>query len=227
MTHTLPAAVLFDMDGTIVDTEPYWLRAERELVGSFGQSWTTQDGFALVGSGLALSAQFLQKRGVDLHEDDIIDRLTARVLQQAMEHIPWRPGAVELLRALNEAQIPTALVTMSMRPLAEHIATSLDFTAFQAIVTGGDVENPKPHPEPYLRAAETLNVQITDCLAIEDSPPGLASATASGAAVVGVPAHVPLTESPTYTLWDTLAGRSIADLTNIFLGRTVTGSVQA
>ena len=215
------------MDGTIVDTEPYWLTAERELVGSFGQTWTTQDGFALVGCGLGVSAQFLQKRGVDLHEDDIIDRLTARVLEQAIEHIPWRPGAVELLSALHEAQIPTALVTMSMRPLAEHVATHLDFTPFQAIVTGGDVENPKPHPEPYLRAAEALNVQITDCLAIEDSEPGLASATASGAVVIGVPAHVPLTESPAYTLWDTLAGRSIADLTEVFLARAATGGVQA
>ena len=216
VTSPAPAAVLWDMDGTLVDTEPYWMTAERELVTSHGGAWSAEDGLLLVGSGLQHSASVLQGRGVALDETEIIDHLTERVLDQARHAIPWRPGARELLLELRTAGILVALVTMSMRPLAEHIAEAFDPPMFDAIVTGGDVEHAKPHPQAYLRAAELLGVDPRDCLAIEDSRPGLASATASGAVVIGVPAHVDLPESASYTLWPTLAGRTAADLADLF-----------
>lgn len=212
----MPAAVLWDMDGTLVDTEPYWMSAEQELVVSYGGSWTAEDGLTLVGAGLRHSAAILRGRGVELSEDEIIEHLTERVLEQTRVAIPWQPGAQELLVALHDDGIPAALVTMSMRPLARYIADSFDFPAFATIVTGGDVSHAKPHPEPYLRAARILGVEPEDCLAIEDSVPGLASATASGAVVIGVPAHIPLQESPAYTLWPTLAGKTVADLASVF-----------
>lgn len=214
------------MDGTLVDTEPYWLAAERALVESFGGTWSERDGFALVGAGLKHTAGALKDKGVDLTHDDIIDRLTGQVLDQAKTVMPWRPGAVELLRALHDKGIPMALVTMSMRPLAEYVATGLDFAPFQAIVTGGDVANAKPHPEPYLRAAELLQVKAGDCVAIEDSVPGLTSATASGAVTIGVPAHVLLPPSESYTLWPTLTGRTLKDLADVFTAERVTSGVQ-
>ena len=212
MTSQLPAAVLWDMDGTLVDTEPYWMAAEGELVASFGGSWSAEDGLKLVGSGMWKSAAIIRGKGVDLPEQEIIDLLTARVLAQSEETIPWRPGALELLLALREAGIRTALVTMSMRPLAEHIANAFDHPLFDVIVTGEDVRNPKPDPEPYTRAAMLLGVDVGDCIAIEDSVPGLASATAAGAVVLGIPAHVDLPESTAHTLWPTLAGRGVEDL---------------
>ena len=219
VTAHFPAAVLFDMDGTLVDTEPYWMTAERELVFAYGGTWTTEDGLTLVGQGLENSAAVLQSRGVDLTTEKIIGHLTERVLAQAKDHIPWRPGALELIASLREAGIPLALVTMSMRPLAEHVVHASEEPLFDLIVSGGDVVNPKPHPEPYLLAAELLGVEITQCVAIEDSIPGLASAVASGATVIGVPAHIELLPSDDYTLWPTLAGRTFGDIHDLATSR--------
>lgn len=209
------------MDGTLVDTEPYWMVAERELVNSHGGKWTADDGLALVGQGLEHTARVMQSRGVDLPVHEIIDRLTERVLAQTTAKLPWRPGALELLLATREAGIPTALVTMSMKPLAQHIAGSASQPLFDVSVTGDDVEHPKPHPEPYERAARLLGVDIGACIAIEDSVPGLASATSAGAVTIGVPAHVDLPEGPGHTIWPTLAGRTVDDLVELFRSRSI------
>jgi HAD superfamily hydrolase (TIGR01509 family) len=207
------------MDGTLVDTEPYWMDAETALVASFGGVWTREDGMQLVGNGLERSAEILRARGVDLPVPEIIDRLTHSVLARTLKDIPWRPGALDLLHELRTAGIPTALVTMSMRPLAAHIAFALERPLFDVVVTGEDVSRPKPDPEAYLQAAGLLGVGPGDCIAIEDSVPGLASATAAGAVVIGVPAHLELPESEQYTLWPTLAGRSLQDLVDLHRGR--------
>jgi HAD superfamily hydrolase (TIGR01509 family) len=204
------------MDGTIVDTEPYWMRAETLLVESFGGTWSHEDAIALVGQGLWHSARLLQARGVALTEDEIIQSLTRSVMEQIRVAVPWRPGAMELLAELRDAGIPTALVTMSLRSLAELVVESMSFPAFDAIVSGDDVTHAKPHPEPYLRGAELLGVAITDCVALEDSEPGLASAVASGAVSIGVPHMVPIPESDGHTLWPTLAGRTLDDLSGVF-----------
>ncbi|WP_309620148.1 HAD family phosphatase [Salinibacterium sp.] len=217
MTHTTPAAVLWDMDGTLVNTEPYWISAETELIESFGGTWTHDEALELVGSGLWRSAQVMQAKGVALTEVEIIDNLTDRVLEQLVEFgIPWRPGARELLSELRETGIPTALVTMSVSRMAHHVADRLGFVGFDAVVSGDDVTHSKPHPEAYLRSAELLGVDITRCLAIEDSPPGIASANAAGAVVVGVPFMIALDGSPADALWPTLAKRTVNDLCAVF-----------
>jgi len=212
VSEQLPAAVLWDLDGTLVDTEPYWLIAEVELVRSFGGVWTMEDGLKLVGSGLWRSAQALQSHGVELPEDEIIQWLTTRVLEQLEDSVPWRPGARELLAELKAAGIPAALVTMSISRMAERVAAALPEGTFRVLVTGDRVANSKPHPEPYLRAAELLGVRAASCVAIEDSLPGLASAESAGAVTIGVPFHVDLPEGPARTLWPTLEGRTLADL---------------
>ena len=206
------------MDGTLVNTEPYWIAAETELIESFGGSWSHEEALALVGSGLWRTAQIMQTKGVTLTDVEIIDNLTDRVLEQLVEFgIPWRPGARELLIGLREARIPTALVTMSVGRMAHHVADRLGFVGFDAVVSGDDVTNSKPHPESYLRGAKLLGVDITHCLAIEDSPPGIASASAAGAVVIGVPFMVDINDSPADTFWPTLDGRTVPDLLAAFL----------
>lgn len=213
----IPAAVLWDMDGTLVDTEPYWMVAETELVASFGGVWTHADCMLMVGSGLWASATILQDRGVEMDADDIVQWLTTRVQDQLTEHgVPWRPGARELLAELKSAGIPMALVTMSVERMARQIVDLIDFAAFDTIVAGDMVTHSKPHPEAYLTAAAFLGVNPEHCVAVEDSAPGVAAAVASGAVVIGVPHQIALPESVLYTLWPSLAGRSVAGLTELF-----------
>ena len=208
------------MDGTLVDTERYWMAAEEELVESFGGRWTHEDALGLVGSGLWDAARVFQAAGVDLDADTIVQRLTARVKEQLVEHgVPWRPGARELLEALREASVPTALVTMSIRTMADEVVNAIPFRAFDAIITGDSVEHAKPHPEPYLAAAHELGVDIRDCVAIEDSPAGLTSAWSAGAVAVGVPNFLSLDEAPAHVLWSTLAGKSVADVSELLAVR--------
>ncbi|WP_435736104.1 HAD family phosphatase [Cellulosimicrobium sp. PMB13] len=193
----LPAAVLWDMDGTLVDTEPYWIAAEHELVDAHGGTWTHEDAMSLVGNPLLTSAQILRERGgVDLPVEEIVQFLIGRVIDQVRVKVPWQPGARELLASLREAGVPCALVTMSYRELAEPVAALAPADAFQVLVCGDEVERGKPDPEPYLLAAERLGVDVTRCVAIEDSPAGIASALASGAATLGVEAVVPVRPAP-------------------------------
>ena len=204
------------MDGTLVDTERYWMAAEEELVEAFGGTWTHDDALALVGSGLWEAAAVFQAKGVDLEADAIVARLTARVREQLTEHgVPWRPGARELLEALREASVPTALVTMSIRSMADDIIAAIPFPAFDVVVTGDAVEHAKPHPQPYLLAAEQLGVDIADCIALEDSPAGLTSAHAAGAIAIGVPNILSLDDTPSSAIWPTLAGATVADLATL------------
>lgn len=214
---SLPAAVLWDMDGTIVDTEPYWMLAQIELVAEFGGAWTHDDAMLMVGSGLWDSAVILQSRGVALSADAIVARLTDRVQEQLAEHgIPWRPGSRELLHDVKAAGVPTALVTMSVERMARQIIDLIDFAAFDVVVAGDMVANSKPSPDPYLLAAERLGVDPKDCIAIEDSVPGVASAVDAGTITIAVPHQIALPESNLYTLWPTLSGRSLEDLKVLF-----------
>lgn len=216
MTHALPAAVLWDMDGTLVNTEPYWISAETELIESYGGSWTHEEALQLVGSGLFNSAEIIRAKGVDLPHQEIIDRLTDRVMQQLVEFgIPWRPGARELLVDLKENGVPTALVTMSISRMAHHVADHLGFVGFDAVVAGDDVTESKPHPEPYLRGAELLGVDPAECVSIEDSEPGIRSAVAAGTVTIGVPFMVDLPDDVAHVLWPTLDGRTTADLAGL------------
>ena len=213
MTPALPAAVLWDMDGTLVDTEPYWMAAETPLVESFGGTWSHEQGLALVGLGLEDSARILQGAGVCMSTDAIVDHLTGEVMRQLSETgVPFRPGARELLAGLRAAGVKTALVTMSMRRMAQTVVDLIDFDAFDIIVAGDDVARPKPYPDPYLQACEVLGVSPDEVVAIEDSPNGLRSAVASGAAVVGVPLMVSLTGAGAHAVWDTLDGRTADDV---------------
>nr|WP_109209517.1 HAD family phosphatase [Microbacterium ureisolvens] len=201
------------MDGTLVDTEPYWMAAETPLIESFGGTWSHEQALGLVGLGLEDSARILQGTGVRMTTDAIVDHLTDDVMRQLADTgVPFRPGARELLAGLRAAGIKTGLVTMSMRRMAQTVVDLIDFDAFDVVVAGDDVTRPKPFPDPYLQACEALGVTPEETVAIEDSPNGLRSAVASGAAVIGVPLMVSLTGAGAHTLWETLEGRTADDV---------------
>jgi HAD superfamily hydrolase (TIGR01509 family) len=203
----VPAAVLWDMDGTLVDTEPIWQRSQVELTARHGATWTHEDGLALVGSGLERSGEILRDRGVDMGVEEIIQWMTNYVLDHLQGgELPWRPGARELVEGLHARGIPTALVTMSRRNMALAAADALGDRGFRIVVAGDDVEHAKPHPEAYLSAAAQLGVDPRACIALEDSPTGLAAAVASGAVAFGVEHIVPLAEDAGDVRLTTLEG---------------------
>jgi HAD superfamily hydrolase (TIGR01509 family) len=201
------------MDGTLVDTEPYWMAAETPLVERFGGTWSHEQALSLVGLGLEDSARIFQAAGVRMGVRDIIDHLTDEVMRQlAVDGVPFRPGARELLASLRAAGIKTALVTMSMRRMADTVVDLIDFDAFDVVIAGDDATRPKPFPDPYLQACEVLGITPAHAVAIEDSPNGLRSAVASGAAVIGVPLMVSLAGAGAHALWPTLEGRTADDI---------------
>jgi HAD superfamily hydrolase (TIGR01509 family) len=145
--------------------------------------------------------------------EDIVDFLVIRLADALGREIPWRPGAVELVNALDDAGVPQALVTMSYAAIARPVAAALPLAA---VVTGDLVTHGKPHPEPYLRAAELLGVDAADCLAIEDSGTGATSANAAGCHVLVVPHFVNVPEAPRRVLRTSLELLSPDDLRNLF-----------
>lgn len=207
------AAVLWDMDGTLVDTEPYWMAAETPLVERFGGTWSHEQALSLVGRGLEDSARIFQEAGVRMSIEDIVDYLTDDVMGQlATKGVPFRPGAQELLSSLRDAGIKTALVTMSLRRMAQTVVDLIEFDAFDVIIAGDDSTRPKPFPDPYLQACAALGVQPEQTVAIEDSPTGLRSAVAAGCATIGVPLMVSLAGAGAHALWTSLDGTAADDL---------------
>lgn len=208
-----PAAVLWDMDGTLVDTEPYWIASEFALAERHGATWSREQALALVGSDLLDSGAFIREQmGLDLTPAAIVEELLDGVVARVREAVPWQPGARELLAALHADGLRCALVTMSYRRFVEPILEHLPTGAFEVVVTGDEVERGKPHPDPYLLAAERLGVDPAACLAIEDSPPGAASAEAAGCGVLVVPNHVAVPAGERRVVRDGLEGLGPDDL---------------
>lgn len=220
-------ASLWDMDGTLVDTEPYWIAAEYELVAAHGGQWDAEKSLEMVGKALDDAAVILQGAGVDLSVREIIDYLSTRVISGIRDNFPWRPGAKELLAELHGRGVRCVLVTMSEEPLAREVVNALPHPYFEFLVTGDQVTNGKPHPEPYLTAVERLRVSdpsltVEHCVAIEDSVPGVASAMAAKVPTIAVPHVVALAEDENRTTWASLAGKSYHDVVAV-LARSSAG----
>ena len=214
---TKPAAVLFDLDGTLIDSEYYWMASERALAESHGKEWNEDHGKELIGLSLYESSKLIKARlESDLEPEEIIRQLTDSVNHHLQTSVPWRPGAKELLLLLRESGIKTALVTMSMRRTALQVVNAIGFEAFDVVVAGDDVVRGKPDPEPYLKAAELLGVAVEDCVAFEDSVNGLTSAEAANTKAVGIPNMMNIPAQPGRILWETLDGVTIADLQRLF-----------
>jgi HAD superfamily hydrolase (TIGR01509 family) len=206
-------AVLWDMDGTLVDTEPYWIATESAMAEKYGAPWSHAHAMELVGSDLLDSGRYIQKvMGLDLSPEAIVEELLDGVVEMVTHEVPWRPGAVDLLASLDAAGVRCGLVTMSYERFVAPILSQLPPETFRVVVTGDQVEFGKPHPEPYLTAAASLGVRPEQCLAIEDSNTGAKSAEAAGCLVLVVENHVPVLDGPRRVFRDTLDGLTAEDL---------------
>ncbi len=200
-------AVLFDMDGTIIDSEPYWMASEQALANEHQGTWTQSDGLDIIGMSLDKSAEvFKDRTNVPLETDEIVNRLTNDVQSRLEKVVPWRPGAKELLLDLKKHKVKTALVTMALHRMAQQVVDAIPFEAFDVIVAGDDVTRGKPHPEAYEKAAALLGFDPKNCIAFEDSSTGLTSAEAAGTYAIGIPNIIPIPERPGRILWPTLEG---------------------
>jgi HAD superfamily hydrolase (TIGR01509 family) len=207
-------AVLFDMDGTLVETEHYWGEALHALARRLGGSLSDEGRLATVGTSMRTSMAVLDRDlGIRRTEEQWaadarwVEDTTAVLMEAG---ISWRPGAAELLLAVREAGLAAALVTTTPRRLADLVLRSmradLGVHPFDVTVCGDEVPARKPDPAPYLQAMAALQVDAAACVVVEDSEPGVTEGLAAGTAVVGVPSLRPLPSAPGLTLLDSLAG---------------------
>lgn len=213
-----PAALLWDFDGTLADTEPIWIRAEYDLIGRLGGSWSDEHAHQLVGNSLIDSGIYIVHAidRTDLDPAWVVDQLVEQVVATLRSgDVPWRPGALELLGASRLAGVPCALVSASYRVILDAALAALPPGSFTASVAGDEVTSGKPHPEPYERACAELGVDPRDCVAFEDSETGARSANAAGALVVAVPNHVPIPAAPRRVERLSLADVTLTGLTDL------------
>jgi HAD superfamily hydrolase (TIGR01509 family) len=183
-------AVLFDLDGLLVDSEPLWFEVERAVMARLGGQWGPGDQEALIGGSLDRTVAYVLAKagrpppgGPGQVARWLLDGMTELMLARG---VPVQPGARELLAEVAAAGIPYALVTSSARQIMD-AALAVTGMSFPVTVCGEDVRRTKPDPEPYLLAAARLGVPTAGCVVLEDSPNGVAAARAAGCAVIAVP----------------------------------------
>jgi HAD superfamily hydrolase (TIGR01509 family) len=204
-------AVLWDMDGTLVDSEKLWTIALDEVMAARNAPLTDEIRVALIGSNMARSTLILLAHaGIEptaMAIAELEGDLNERIGVYFTRELPWRPGAREALRAVRESGVRTALVTSTERALTELALDKIGREHFDVTICGDEVEGQnKPLPRPYLKAAELLGVSPADCVAIEDSVTGVMSAQAAGCAVLVVPAEAPVPAAEGRTLRESLVG---------------------
>lgn len=214
------AAVLFDMDGTLVDSEKVWDVGLIELADRYGGVLSAEARARMVGTSMADSMTILHADLGQPSRDpvDSVRWLERRVSELFADGLVWRPGAAELLTEVGAAGVPMALVTATRRHLVEVALRTIGRGHFGAVVCGDEVDQPKPHPLPYLMAARLLGVDIARCVAVEDSPTGVASARAAGAVVLAVPCEVDLSDVDGVTVVGSLAEVDLAFLRRLAAG---------
>jgi HAD superfamily hydrolase (TIGR01509 family) len=210
-------AVFWDMDGTLVDSEKLWDVALYETAEALGGKLSEETRMTLVGSNMDdTSACLLEVAGRAVTPESVaeagtmIRRRTAGLFDDAL---PWRPGAREVLAAVRAAGLRSALVTSTERDLTDLALNTIGREFFDVTVCGDEVEGfNKPHPRPYLKAAELLGVAPERCVAVEDSPPGTASAVAAGCTVLVIPNDVAVEPGERRVFRDTLVGVDVPAL---------------
>ena len=214
-------AVLFDMDGTLVDSEKVWQGALADLADHYGGVLSPAARHALIGATTGESMEiFFRALGQPDQDHDAAGAwLEARVMAIGSAGVVWRPGARELLLAARAAGVKTALATATGRPITEAMLDTIGRGNFDVTITDDDVANGKPHPDPYRTAAAKLGVETGNCVAIEDSPTGAASAVAAGCSVLAVPSEVDLSDLAGVTIARSLEDVDLAFLESLVVGR--------
>ena len=216
-------AVLFDMDGTLVETEQFWGIAMRELAGHLGGRMSDEARSRTVGTSMQVSMAVLHA-DLGLTRTEPETRADARwVTERTAElmagGVEWRPGARDLVLTVRSAGLATALVTTTPRRLAEivlgSIRADLGSDPFDVTVCGDEVPARKPDPAPYRQAMAALGVAPGECVVIEDSQVGVLAGLAAGIAVLGVPADQVVMPAPGLMLRDSLTGLDAAALADL------------
>lgn len=212
--NDFPQALFFDMDGTLLDSEPLWDVALEELAILLGGTLGADARARMVGTNEGASVVILlESLGVPLDQAPEHQAwLRTRMSELFVEGAPAKPGARELLLEAREAGMPTALVTSTPRELADLLLLHVGPENFDLVVCGDEVEHKKPHPEPYLTTAEKLGVDITRTIVLEDSFAGVTSGLAAGAVTLAIPSEVPLPPSLEVRTLETLDGVDLAYL---------------
>ncbi|MEU8201308.1 HAD family phosphatase [Streptosporangium sp. NPDC049046] len=212
-------AVLFDMDGLLVDSEKIWFQVETEVMERLGGEWGEAHQENTVGGSLAVTAAYmLRVSGGDADCAEVETWMLEGMIAKLSGGVEMMPGALELLAEVREEGLATALVTSSARPIAEACLKSIGEHNFDHVVTADHVTRTKPHPEPYLTGARLLGVDPARCVALEDSPNGVTSATAAGCRVVAVPSVLPIPSAPGRLVVGSLLEVDVAVLRSLSLG---------
>lgn len=206
-------AVLFDMDGLLVDSEPVWSVAEAEIMEWLGGPWNLDVKALCVGRRVDESCSILvQVAGSAVPPAEVAERLVTRMAALFREHLPVLPGAVALVDACRAAGLGTALVSSSFRVLVDAALESFGAERFDVTVAGDEVVRAKPAPEPYLTAAARLGVRPQECVVLEDSAAGCASGRSAGCLVVAVPNVVPVPDGVADVVVPSLESLDVAAL---------------
>lgn len=207
------SAILFDMDGTLIDSEPLWLKAEIEVMAEVGCHWDEQDQINCLGGPAERTERYMQERSQYIKPYGyFINRLHEVMRARITNELDLIPNALSLLKECKDAGIKTALVTASSRDLMTIVLKRFPPGTFDVVVSGDDVEKSKPDPAPYLLAAKQLSVDILKCLVLEDSITGVQSGLSSGAKVIGIPHLVQMSEHPNLRVISSLDEITLSDI---------------
>ena len=219
-------AVFFDMDGTFVNSEPHWLKAERELMLEYGHEWTLVDQQYCVGGPLSKVGEYMwQLAGKSNSPEWFHQELVNRTVANFHTNVQFMPGAFELLQEIKGAGLPVGLVTASPAVMMNATLNAVGLNLFDVAISGDDVSITKPHPECYLQAAKKLGVNIQRSLILEDSQTGISAARASGGLLLAVPTFMDLIDSEQFQVVPTLDGLELSHIEVLFASSLMEGSV--
>lgn len=208
-------AILFDMDGLFIDSEPDWHEAETAMMRGYGYDWKPSDQLQCLGGPLDRVTEYMSRCLNGTIEPEVLGKVIIDEMKTRLgAATSYMPGSIEFSKLVSQAQIPQALVSASPRELVNAVVSNLDQNFFMKTVAAGDIERTKPFPDPYLHAAKLLEVDISKCLIFEDSQTGITAATSSGAFVVAIPHLIEVIESARLKRIESFVGLTLQDLNN-------------
>lgn len=208
------SAILFDMDGTLIDSEPLWLEAEIEIMEELGCNWDQQDHINCLGGPIDKTENYMQDRSNNIKPFGYFTKKLDDVMEQKLStKLDLIPNALEIINECKRFELKIALVTASSGRLMRAVLKRFPVGIFDTVVSYDDVERSKPDPEPYLLAAKTLGVDITNCVVLEDSLTGVQSGLSAGAQVIGIPHLVKMPSNPNLRVVESLSEINMDRLT--------------